>query len=255
MGDLAQRSGEPGPSSRAALKAPSFVRGEAIPHGPSKARKTRRHDRMFSGQLEQQSMPSPVTAVEEYGLTTSEKEVLDLAARGYQNAEIAQHRHVSVGTVKAQMHSIFEKLGTRNRFEAALLYRIALSVDLDEQRRAEEGEFDFSWLNQVALTMERWPKGHVLFHQGDLGDKLYYITQGRVRLKEKKNVIMGPRELFGEIAVFTPAHRRTFTAVCETDVRVLTMTREQVRRCYRVYPQFAIYILFSIIRRLMADLT
>ena len=200
-------------------------------------------------------MPSPVTAVEEYGLTTSEKEVLDLAARGYQNAEIAQHRQVSVGTVKAQMHSIFEKLGTRNRFEAALLYRVALSVDLDEQRRAEEGEFDFSWLNQVALTMERWPKGHVLFHQGDSGDKLYYITQGSVRLKEKKNAIMRPRELFGEIAVFTQAHRRTFTAVCETNVNVLTMTREQVRRCYRVYPQFAIYILFSIIRRLMADRT
>ncbi|MFN0316345.1 MAG: cyclic nucleotide-binding domain-containing protein [Burkholderiales bacterium] len=208
---------------------------------------------MFSAQFEQQSMPSPVTAVEEYGLTASEKEVLELAARGYQNAEIAQHRHVSVGTVKAQMHSIFEKLGTRNRFEAALLYRIALSVDLDEQRRAEEGEFDFSWLNQVALSTERWPKGHVLFQQGDLGDKLYYITQGRVRLKEKKNVIMGPRDLFGEIAVFTDGHRRTFTAVCETNVNLLTMTREQVRRCYRVYPQFAIYILFSIIRRLMAD--
>jgi hypothetical protein len=28
-----------------------------------------------------------------------------------------------------------------------------------------------------------------------------------------------------------------------------------VRRCYRIYPQFAIYILFTIIRRLMADRT
>lgn len=247
MGNLDQRSGGRAPATAA--------KASVLARGPAMVAKSRRHDRMPQAQLEQQSMPSPITAVEEYGLTASEKGVLDLAARGYQNSEIAQRRHVSVGTVKAQMHSIFEKLGTRNRFEAALLYRIALSVDLDEQRRAEEGEFDFSWLNQVALTMERWPKWHVLFQQGEPGEKLYYITQGNIRLKEKKNVIMGPRDLFGEIAVFTPGHRLTFTAICETDVRVLTMTREQVRRCYRVYPQFAIYILFSIIRRLMADRT
>jgi len=201
------------------------------------------------------SLPSPVTALVEYHLTESEKAVLELAAQGLQNAEIAEKREVIVGTVKAQMHSIFEKMGVRTRFEAALLFRVALGVDLDEQRRAEEGEFDFSWLNQIALTAEKWPKGHVLFHQGELGDKLYYITQGKVRLKEKDNAIMGPRTLFGEIAVFTPGHRRTFTAVCETDVNVLSMNREQVRRCYRIYPQFAIYILFTIIRRLMADRT
>lgn len=200
-----------------------------------------------------ETIPTEESAVVEYGLTASERAVLDLAARGMQNAEIAQHRGVSVGTVKAQMHRIFEKLGTRSRFEAALLYRVALSVDLDEQRRAEEGEFDFGWLNQVALSVEQWPAGHILFRQGDCGDKLYYITQGEVGLKEKSNAVMGPRTLFGEIAVFAPGHRRTFTAQCATDVKMLTMTREQVRRCYRVYPQFAIYILFSIIRRLMAD--
>lgn len=210
-------------------------------------------DQISASPLARRIIPTEESAVVEYGLTASERSVLDLAARGMQNAEIALHRGVSIGTVKAQMHRIFEKLGTRSRFEAALLYRVALSVDLDEQRRAEEGEFDFGWLNQVALSVEQWPAGHVLFCQGDGGNKLYYITQGEVRLKEKSDTVMGPRTLFGEIAVFAPGHRRTFTAQCATDVKMLTMTREQVRRCYRVYPQFAIYILFSIIRRLMAD--
>ncbi len=238
-----------------ALKQPirDALHGERMREKLSLVRSAVFFDRMSQIRPKQEAMPTPVTAVVEYGLTSSEKAVLDLAARGLQNAEIAQRRSVSVGTVKAQMHRIFEKLGTRNRFEAALLYRVALSVDLDEQRRAEEGEFDFGWLNQVALSAERWPAEHTLFRQGDMGDKLYYITRGQVRLKEKADSVMGPRTLFGEIAVFTPGHRRTFSAQCVTEVNVLTMTREQVRRCYRVYPQFAIYILFSIIRRLMSD--
>lgn len=198
-------------------------------------------------------VPAPVTSAVEYGLTPSESAVLELAAGGLQNAEIARQRGVSVGTIKAQMHRIFEKLGTRSRFEAALLYRVAMGVDLDKQQRAEDGDFDFSWLNQVALSAEKVPAGRVLFRQGDPGDRLYFITQGRVRLLEKPGCVMGPRSLFGEIGIFAPGHRRTYTAVCETDASLLSMDREQVRRCYRVYPQFAIYILFTIIRRLMAD--
>lgn len=198
-------------------------------------------------------LPPPVTAAGDYGLTASEKAVLELAAHGLQNAEIAKRRGVSVGTIKAQMHRIFEKLGTRSRFEAALLYRVALDGDLGAHRRAEEGEFDFSWLNQVALTAERLPAGRLLFRQGDPGDRMYFITQGKVRLLEKPDCVMGPRSLFGEIAVFAPGHRRTYSAVCETEVSLLSMDREQVRRCYRVYPQFAIHVLFTIIRRLMAD--
>lgn len=198
-------------------------------------------------------LPPPATASDDYGLTTSERAVLELAARGLQNAEIAKRRGVRVGTIKAQMHRIFEKLGTRSRFEAALLYRVALDIDLDDQRNAEESEFDFSWLNQVALTAERLPAGRLIFRQGDPGDRLYFITQGRVRLVEKPSCVMGPRSLFGEIGVFAPGHRRTYSAVCDTDVSLLSMDREQVRRCYRVYPQFAIHVLFTIIRRLMAD--
>lgn len=198
-------------------------------------------------------VPAPATAAADYGLTPSERAVLDLAAKGLQNADIARRRGVSVGTVKAQMHRIFEKLGTRSRFEAALLYRVALGEDQDEARETEEGEIDFSWLNQVALTAERLPAGRVLFRQGDPGDRLYFITQGRVRLLEKAGCVMGPRSLFGEIAVFAPGHRRTYSVVCETDVSLLSMDREQLRRCYRVYPQFAIHVLFTIIRRMMAD--
>lgn len=198
-------------------------------------------------------VPAPVTAGVDYGLTPSESAVLELAAKGLQNSEIARQRGVSVGTIKAQMHRIFEKLGTRSRYEAALLYRVAMGGDPGEQQRAEDGDFDFDWLNQVALSAERIPAGRVLFRQGDPGDRLYFITQGRVRLLEKPGCVMGPRSLFGEIGIFAPGHRRTYTAVCETDASLLSMDREQVRRCYRVYPQFAIYILFTIIRRLMAD--
>lgn len=200
-------------------------------------------------------LPAPVTTSVEYGLTVSERAVLEFAAKGLQNAEIARQRGVSVGTIKAQMHRIFEKLGTRSRFEAALLYRVALGAERNEPAHAEEGAFDFSWLNQVALSAERLPAGRVLFRQGDAGDRLFFITQGRVRLLEKPGCVMGPKSLFGELGVFSSGHRRTYTAVCDTEVSVLSMDRDQLRRCYRIYPQFAIYILFTIIGRLTADRT
>lgn len=209
--------------------------------------------RTMRERLRTETPPAALSPNAEYGLTTSERAVLELAAKGMQNAQIARQRGVSVGTIKAQMHRIFEKLGTRSRFEASLLYRVVLSAEPAGQAQADDGDFDFAWLNQVALSAQRMPAGKVLFQQGDVADRLYFIIQGNVRLLERAGPVYGPRSLLGEIGGFAPGHRHSWTAVCATEVNVLSMDREQMRRCYRVYPQFAIYIQYSLIRKLLAD--
>jgi pimeloyl-ACP methyl ester carboxylesterase/DNA-binding CsgD family transcriptional regulator len=58
-------------------------------------------------------------------LTAREREVLDLIARGLDNAEIAQQLSVSAKTVRNHINNIFGKLGTPNRAQAIVRAREA----------------------------------------------------------------------------------------------------------------------------------
>ena len=54
-------------------------------------------------------------------LTDRERQILDQVAGGLSNKEVAARLHLSEKTFKQYMTIIMEKLGVRNRVEAALL--------------------------------------------------------------------------------------------------------------------------------------
>ncbi len=54
-------------------------------------------------------------------LTDRERQILDQVAGGLSNKQVAARLHLSEKTVKHYMTIIMEKLGVRNRVEAALL--------------------------------------------------------------------------------------------------------------------------------------
>jgi CRP-like cAMP-binding protein len=70
----------------------------------------------------------------------------------------------------------------------------------------------------------RLRRGEVLFHEGDSGDKLYIVADGKVKLgrtsadgRENLLAIMGPGQMFGELSLFDPGPRSaTVTAVTDT---------------------------------------
>ena len=68
-----------------------------------------------------------VATGEHLQLTTREKEVLELAARGRRNKEIADSLHITENTVKCHMSSILTKLGVCNRQSAAFVLSSASS--------------------------------------------------------------------------------------------------------------------------------
>ncbi|RVX40634.1 LuxR family two component transcriptional regulator [Nonomuraea polychroma] len=69
----------------------------------------------FLAAEEQAATPPPA------GLTDRELEVLALVGTGLSNAEIAEQLHVGVTTVKTHIAAAMDKLGLRNRIQAAVV--------------------------------------------------------------------------------------------------------------------------------------
>lgn len=59
-------------------------------------------------------------------LTTREREILQLIARGYGNREIAQQLTIALGTAKNHVHNILDKLSVKTRRDAAIYYTLSL---------------------------------------------------------------------------------------------------------------------------------
>lgn len=95
----------------------------------------------------------------------------------------------------------------------------------------------FSHLDDEAATALRdsmveakLSRGEVLFHEGDSGDRLYVVTEGKVKLgrtsadgRENLLAILGPGQMFGELSLFDPGPRSaTVTAVTDTTFAYLS---------------------------------
>jgi DNA-binding NarL/FixJ family response regulator len=59
-----------------------------------------------------------VPSAEAFALTSREREILQLLAKGLLYKEIASHLSLSTGTVRQHIHNIYEKLHVQNRTEA-----------------------------------------------------------------------------------------------------------------------------------------
>ncbi len=110
----------------------------------------------------------------------------------------------------------------------------------------------------LAQTLEsvEFPRGHVIFAEGEPGDRLYIITSGKVKIGRKaadgrENLlsIMGPSDMFGELSMFDPGPR-TSTVTAVTDVRALGMGRPELRDWINKRPEIAEQLLRVIARRL-----
>jgi CRP-like cAMP-binding protein len=77
---------------------------------------------------------------------------------------------------------------------------------------------------RASMTSIDISRGETLFHEGDPGDRLYVIVDGKVKLgrasgdgRENLLAILGPGEMFGELSLFDPGPRNaTATAVADT---------------------------------------
>jgi CRP-like cAMP-binding protein len=110
------------------------------------------------------------------------------------------------------------------------------------------------------------PRGEAIFHEGDPGDRLYVIVEGKIKLgrasgdgRENLLAILGPGEMFGELSLFDPGPR-TATATAVTDTTLIGMGHADLEPWLSGRPEVAGQLLRALAQRLrrtneaMADL-
>ena len=109
---------------------------------------------------------------------------------------------------------------------------------------------------RASMSETRLRRGDVLFHEGDAGDKLYIVMDGKVKLgrtssdgRENLLAILGPGQMFGELSLFDPGPRSaTVTAV--TDTTFASLSHEDLLRWLDGRPVVARGLLAQIAGRL-----
>jgi CRP/FNR family cyclic AMP-dependent transcriptional regulator len=75
-----------------------------------------------------------------------------------------------------------------------------------------------------SMTEVKLSRGDVLFREGDEGDRVYVVIEGKIKLgrtssdgRENLLALLGPGQMFGELSLFDPGPRSaTATAVTDT---------------------------------------
>ena len=119
---------------------------------------------------------------------------------------------------------------------------------------------------RASMVEQRITKGDTLFVEGEPGDRMYVIIDGKVKLghastdgRESLLAVVGPGEMCGELSLFDPGPR-TATATALTDVIVVSLGHEALRPWLTGRPEVAEALLAALAQRLrrtneaMADL-
>lgn len=103
-----------------------------------------------------------------------------------------------------------------------------------------------------ARVPTRFNQGDVIFHEGDIGDKLFGVVSGQVQLAWGVDRVetIGPGSCFGVGALVDPEHRRFGTATAITNSELLEMNREEFLFAMQELPMFGLEMLHDLEQRL-----
>jgi CRP-like cAMP-binding protein len=131
--------------------------------------------------------------------------------------------------------------------ESELLAKVPVFAGLPAAERERLG---------ALLRPHRYTRGQVIFLEGDEGNALCLIAEGRVRIQltgaDGREVVInvyGPGEIFGEMALLD-GEPRSADAIAQAGVRVYWLQREDFAAFLDSHPRAAMTMLASLSRRL-----
>ena len=121
--------------------------------------------------------------------------------------------------------------------EEEIVRRAALFTALDDASAATL---------RASMTEVKVAKGKTIFKEGDIGDRLFVVVEGKLKLgtssgdgRENLLSILGPGDMFGELSLFDPGPR-TATATAVVDSRLLALANDQVIGWVTAHPQVSL---------------
>jgi CRP-like cAMP-binding protein len=100
-----------------------------------------------------------------------------------------------------------------------------------------------------------FPAGTTIFEQGERGDSLYIIIDGRVEVLSGKTILdrLGPRQLFGEMALLD-AEPRAASVRTVTETRLLRLDQEAFYELMDDRIEIAYGVIRVIVKRLRMNM-
>jgi CRP-like cAMP-binding protein len=134
-----------------------------------------------------------------------------------------------------------------NKNEEEVVRRAALFTALDDASATTL---------RASMTAVKVAKGKTIFKEGDIGDRLFVVVEGKLKLgtssddgRENLLSILGPGDMFGELSLFDPGPR-TATATAVVDSRLLSLANDQVISWVTAHPQVSLQLLGRLAQRL-----
>ena len=107
-----------------------------------------------------------------------------------------------------------------------------------------------------SLAETRLRRGETLFREGDSGDRLYVVLDGKIKLgrssadgRENLLAVLGPGQMFGELSLFDPGPR-SLTATAVTDVTMKSLGHDELSSWLTGHPDVARNLLGQLAARL-----
>jgi CRP/FNR family cyclic AMP-dependent transcriptional regulator len=147
--------------------------------------------------------------------------------------------------------------GDTTSTEVSVLHQAPLFAALDSDAAAS--------LDAI-VRHERYQRGELVFAEGDAGESLYVVIDGKVRVfrsasdgRENMLAVLGPGEMFGELSLFDPGPR-TASVGALTDCTLASLAHAALRPLLYDRPRVGEQLLQALAQRLrrtneaMADL-
>lgn len=111
------------------------------------------------------------------------------------------------------------------------------------------------------ITMDYFPENHILFKEGDAGDKMYIIKSGIVRIFhagatpsfDKEVAMLGDNDFFGEMALISETTRNATATVVEA-AQLFILSKEDMLKLIAENPSIAAKISNEFLKRLKENM-